>query len=73
MARRSHHSAQKRRRELAKQAKRKNKTERRETRTDVDQDDLVKQYLGIPEEEVEGEGEGDEAEEGTEEDGTDQE
>ena len=69
MARRSHHSAQKRRRELAKQAKRKTKVERRETREDVDQDDLVKQYLGIPEEEPEVEG--DEAVEGTEEEQTD--
>ena len=71
MARRSHHSAQKRRRELAKQAKRKTKVERRENRDTVDQDDLVKQYLGIPEEETEVEG--DEAGEGTEEDQTSQE
>ena len=50
MARRSHHSAQKRSRELAKQAKRKNKEERKQTREDVDQDDLVRQYLGLPDE-----------------------
>jgi hypothetical protein len=64
LSRRSGYSAQKRRRELAKQKKRAAKKERKLHRSEQDEESLVAEYLGL---EVESEEEMDEESEDTEE------
>ena len=64
MSRRSGYSAQKRRRELAKQKKKAVKKERKLHKSEQDEESLVAEYLGL---EVESEEETDEESEGIEE------
>ena len=54
MARRSGYSAQKRRRELAKQKKRQQKQKRRDNRSEENPDSLIAEYLGqeVPDDEA---------------------